>query len=110
MVSNSRLCSTEEEGGRKLGLDENRRAHPVSKGWNKRNRGTEGGMGLWLPVSLCPPGREEGEGVCPDAPSGPFPAIWGHFLSILLPAAPAVAKLRLWTQEDVSLELSSGIS
>ena len=62
--------------------------------------------------SLCPPGREEGEErvVCAQMLPGPVPAIWGHFLSILQPAAPAVAKLRLWTQEDVSLELSSGIS
>lgn len=94
------------------GLDEKRRALPVSKGWNKRNRGTEGGAGLWLPVFSLPAwkrGRRRAGG-CAQMLPGPVPAIWGHFLSILQPAAPAVAKLRLWTQEDVSLELSSGIS
>ena len=95
-----------------LGLDEKRRAHLVSKGWNKRNRGTEGGAGLWLPVFSLPAwerGRRRAGG-CAQMLPGPVPAIWGHFLSILQPAAPAVAKLRLWTQEDVRLELSSGIS
>lgn len=107
MVSNSRLCST-EEGGRE-GLDENRRAHPVSKGWNKRNRHRRrnGPVAARLLSARLGERKEKG---CAQMLPGPFPAMWGHFLSILLPAAPAVAKFRLWTQKDVSLELSSGIS